>query len=95
MGIREIFTQQANFKPFVHSENVFVSNAVQQSSLEVNEKGSVGASATAFSIAALSITAPLKDAKLVVDRPFIAMILDRKYQVPYFIAKVTDPTKRH
>jgi serine protease inhibitor len=64
---------------------------VQQSVLEVNESGSIGASATYLSVVALSIQPDIEDRDMIVDRPFIVMIVDRKYAVPYFIAKVSDP----
>lgn len=53
--------------------------------------GSVGAAVSKFSVVALSIKAPVTQVNFIVDRPFVAIVVNRLYRVPYFIAKVTDP----
>lgn len=44
-----------------------------------------------FSAIALSVQPEYKHTDFIVDRPFAAIIIDRKYGVPYFLAKVYDP----
>jgi serine protease inhibitor len=91
MGIRTIFKPESQLKLIEGDENMIVSKATQQSSLEVNESGSIGASVTTFSIVALSVQIDHDDVEFHVDRPFAAIIIDRKYSVPYFMAKITNP----
>lgn len=55
MGIKKIFSRNSEFYPLKDNQSLAVSDALQYCSLEVNEKGSVGASVTKFSIAALSV----------------------------------------
>lgn len=91
MGIKELFSTQSQLYLYDNDIPLQVSDALQQTSLEVNEKGSIGASATAFSAVALTIQRDTEDTDFVVNRPFISIIFDRKYSVPYFMAKITDP----
>lgn len=94
MGIKRIFSQQSEFYPFENDQTPLrASAATQQSVLEVNENGSVGASVSKFSIVALSVQSPIKEVVFTVDRPFLAIIVNRLYRIPYFIAKVSDPTQ--
>lgn len=91
LGIKKIFTQQSGFFPLQDKTPLQISSATQQCTLEVSENGSVGASVTKFSIVALSVQAPIKEVNFVVDRPFVAIIVNRLYRIPYFIAKVSNP----
>lgn len=93
MGIRKIFSQSSEFFPFNDDTPLQVSSALQQTSLEVNESGSIGASVSKFSIVALSVQVPIKEVVFTVDRPFVAIIVNRLYRIPYFVAKVSDPRK--
>lgn len=91
MGIKELFSGSSKLSLYEDPSPLTVGDAIQQSTLEVDEKGSIGASTTVFSVVPLSISQELAHTIMVVDRPFIAMIVDRQYAVPYFLAKVTDP----
>lgn len=91
MNITEIFSPSSELFIFKDEVPLKIGSALQQSYLEVNEEGSVGASTTSFSAIALSVQPELKHADFIVDRPFLAVIIDRKYAVPYFIAKIFDP----
>jgi len=91
MGVSKVFDRDAQFYPLKEDQPMQVSSATQTSSLEVNEKGSVGASVSKFAVVALSIKAPVKHVNFIVDRPFVAVVVNRLYRVPYFIAQVTDP----
>ncbi|XP_070491985.1 serpin A3-4-like [Chironomus tepperi] len=92
MGIRNLFTPYAQLPNiFETTEPLTISNVIQQASLEINEQGSIATSLTAFGVVALSFAPPTPDVEFTVDRPFIAMIIDRKNDFPYFIAKVSNP----
>jgi len=93
MGIRKLFSTNAQLPNIFNSnEQLSISNVLQQASLEVNEEGSIATSLTAFAVIALSFTPTPPDVEFKVDRPFVAMIIDRKNNFPYFIAKISDPS---
>lgn len=50
-----MFKQNSEFNPLKEGRSMQVSDAVQHCTLKVDEKGSVGASVTRFTIVALSI----------------------------------------
>lgn len=91
MGMNSLFSPEADFKKLVKNERVQLSNAQQQSILEVNEIGTVAASLTSFSVVALSFSAPVPSVQITIDRPFLCMIVDRDTNIPLFVAKVSNP----
>lgn len=92
MGIEKIFTPESELYLYEGGPASRVASAVQVSALKVDEKGSIGASATAFSVVPLTIERDHFDSDFLINRPFIVCIIDRKYGVPYFIGKISDPT---
>ncbi|CAG9804156.1 unnamed protein product [Chironomus riparius] len=92
MGIKQLFTTNSQLPNIFSSpEPLSISNVLQQASLEINEEGSIATSLTAFAVVALSFSPPTPDVEFKVDRPFIAMIIDRKNSFPYFVAKISNP----
>ena len=91
MGMTSLFSPEADFKKLTKSERVQLSNAQQQSILEVNEIGTVAASLTSFSVVALSFSAPVPSVQITINRPFLCMIVDRDTNIPLFVAKVSNP----
>lgn len=92
MGVRNLFGQNAELPYLSRTEPLQVSNAQQQTILEVNEQGSIATSVTSFNVVALSYQPPVPDVEFNVNRPFVAMIVNREKYFPYFIAKVTNPS---
>lgn len=70
---------------------VQVTNAQQQASIDVNEEGTVLISFTSVHVVALSFQPPVPDVTFTVDKPFLAMIVDGKKNIPFILAKVMDP----
>lgn len=91
MGIQTLFTPNAQLPYLSDYEAVQVTNAQQQASMEVNEEGTVFIAFTNLNVVALSFQAPVPDVDFMVDRPFIAMIADTKKNVPFVMAKITNP----
>ena len=59
---------------------------------QVTKEGTEGAAATGVEIALFSAAfGEQKD--IVVDRPFIFVVQDRKNKIPVLVGKITDPTK--
>lgn len=93
MGINDLFTQKSSLQIYENGPPMKIGSALQQSFLEVDEEGSVGASTTTFSAIALTVQPETKHTNFTVDQPFAVFIVDRRYAVPYFMAKIYDPTK--
>lgn len=91
MGVQSLFTPNAKLPYLSDHESVQVTNAEQQASMEVNEEGTVFIAFTNLNVVALSFQAPVPDVDFNVNRPFIAMIADTKRNIPYVIAKVSNP----
>lgn len=91
MGVKRIFNEQSQFMPLTDEQPMQISSAMQQTTLTVDETGSVGASVTKFSVVGLSVAVKIERIHFNMDRPFVAVVINRLYQVPYFIAKVKDP----
>lgn len=90
LGVQKCFSNQAQINR-IASEPLQVSNAVQQAALEVNEEGSIATSLTSFSVVALSFSPPVGNVEFMVDRPFVAIIVNRDRKFPYFVAKISTP----
>lgn len=92
MGIRRLFSFQSEL-PNIYSgqQDLGVSTMLQQASLEVNEEGTIATSLTALNVVALSFQVPVPDVDFRVNRPFIAMIFNRQFNFPYFVAKILRP----
>lgn len=90
MGVQKPFSNRAEITRLAN-EPMQVSNAIQQASMEVNEEGSIASSLTSFSVVALSFSPPTPNIEFMVDRPFLAMIVNRDRKFPYFVAKICAP----
>ena len=90
MGVQKLFTSQADLR-FLTDSPVQVSEIKQQTSIDVNEKGSILVSVTKVNVVALTVQRRRPRVTFVVDRPFIAMIVNTPNNIPYVICKVTDP----
>jgi serpin B len=89
LGIRDAFDpDRADFSG-IAEEGLFVKLAIQQADLAVDEKGTVGAAVTVIGLAPPSV--PRVDVELTFDRPFLALIRDRRTGTPLFLARVADP----
>jgi serpin B len=74
--------------------NLYISDVVHQARVEVDEKGTKAAAATAVGIAGRSIeTPPPEPFLLQADRPFLFLILDRASKTVLFMGRVTDPVQ--
>lgn len=93
MGIREVFipgkadlTKMAN----VEKGSIWVDKAIHQAVIKVNEKGTKAAAATAIVVVT---SLPLADEKIIVNKPFIYMLWDRKSNAILFIGHVVNPAE--
>lgn len=94
MGIVDLFTTESRLPYFARSpteQSLRVDDILQQSILSVDQKGTVAASATVSHVVTLSLSSIPEEIFFKVDEPFLAIIADKRNQVPLFIAKIFDP----
>jgi len=90
MGMKLAFTRDADFTGLADRDDLYISIVQHKAFIEVNERGSEAAAATAVGIEALSMPA---DPPPVVraDRPFLFVIRHNATGAILFMGRVTDP----
>jgi serpin B len=81
---------QADFSGITSDEKLFISAVVHQANIDVDEKGTEAAAATAVVMDTTSIPSDL--VALRVDRPFLFLLRDVPTGAIVFMGRVTDPT---
>ncbi len=79
-GIRDVFTDQADFSPF-STEGLKVYDIIHKARIEVNQQGTRAAAATAFMVNDTGIP-QFKEVRL--DRPFLYFITESESGLPVF-----------
>merc|ERR1712012_808896 len=91
LGVRRGYNQDAELEG-ISSAPISVSRIKHTSLVEVTKEGTEGAAATGVEIALFSAAfGEQKD--IVVDRPFIFIVQDKKNHIPVLVGKITDPTQ--
>ena len=93
MGMPNAFTHPAeadgaDLSGFNGERDLFVGKVLHKSFVAVDEAGTEAAAATAVSFELQSLA---EEATMVVDRPFLFLILDRKTRTVLFMGRVMDP----
>ncbi|MGM0595905.1 MAG: serpin family protein [Myxococcota bacterium] len=90
MGIRSAFGMKADFGKMFSANNVFVKSVIHKAFIEINEKGTEAAAATAIALATKGIAKP--NPKVVkINRPFFFFLRDRKSGVILFAGRQLNP----
>ena len=90
-GLGSAFSEaEADLSGITDAEKLFVSAVIHEALIEVDEKGTLAAAATAAVIRATSARVPSEPKRMVVDRPFV-FVLRGPESVPLFVGRVTDP----
>jgi len=94
LGIRRAFnSQQADFTAIApESEQLEISEAYHKAFIEVDEKGTEAAAATAISMRAGSAPPTDEPTAFVCDHPFAYIIRDRESGAILFMGRVVDPS---
>ncbi|KFP88735.1 Alpha-1-antiproteinase, partial [Acanthisitta chloris] len=87
MGMVDVFTNQADLSGITGTQDLKVSRAVHQAALDVDERGTEAAAATAVEIMPVSIPPTIE-----FNRPFLMLIFDRDTNSTLFIGKIVNPT---
>ncbi|MEZ4459440.1 MAG: serpin family protein [bacterium] len=90
MGMPSAF-DGADFSGISKTMSLAITDVLHKAFIDVNEKGTEAAAATAVIIGETSV--PVTDAVVKVDRPFLFAIRDRQTNAVIFMGRVVDPTK--
>lgn len=92
LGITDAFDlHRADYSGMTKSERLYISAALHQATIEVDEQGTVATAASAVVMSTLS--APSHPQTIVLDRPFFFVIHDLEAKVPIFVGRVADPSQ--
>ncbi|ERE72988.1 serine protease inhibitor A3C-like protein [Cricetulus griseus] len=89
LGIREVFSTQADLSGITGDKDVRVSKVVHKAVLDVAETGTEAAAATG--VLKLGSALILNPLKMHFNRPFLMIISDTNTQTLLFMAKITNP----
>jgi serpin B len=89
MGMTDAFTEDvADFSGMTDAKKLFLTDAFQKTVIEVAEKGTKAAAVTVIAPSDESAPEPEEIQTVVLDRPFVYMIVDRAHKLPIFIGCV-------
>ncbi len=90
LGMPTAFTDTADFSGITTAERLFISAVIHQANIDVDEKGTTAAAATAVVMRASA--APAEVVTLTVDRPFLFAIRDTETGAVLFLGRIADPS---
>ncbi len=90
LGMPTAFTEDADFTGITREDRLLISAVIHQANIDVDEKGTEAAAATAVILQAVS--APLDIVTLTVDRPFLFALRDMETGAVLFLGRVADPS---
>ncbi len=89
MGIKEAFTNKADFSGITTKEKLYISKVIHKANISIDEQGTEAAAATAVMMR--KTTALLDEISVKVDKPFIFILKNNSTQTIYFMGKVINP----
>jgi serpin B len=90
LGMPSAFDDRADFTGITTSERLQVSNVIHQANIDVDEKGTEAAAATAVVMRATGM--PAEPVVLRADRPFLFAVRDVPTGAILFLGRVGDPS---
>jgi serpin B len=95
MGMPTAFDPDAaDFSGMTDADRLFISRVIHQANIDVDEKGTEAAAATAVVISRTSAGVPTEPVKLTVDRPLIFALRDLDTGAVLFLGRITKPEVR-
>jgi serpin B len=91
VGVHRLFTPGEADLHGLTPADAYLSKAVHQAVLRVDEQGLEGAAATAMMISLTAFVAPPRPVVVRVDRPFLLLVRHRASGAVYFLARVVEP----
>lgn len=89
LGLTDAFTSLADFSGIDGAKDLAISTIVHQAVIDVDEKGTKAAAATAIGIGATSGMTTQKSVTLTVDRPFFIVLRDIPTNTALFVGRIT------
>ncbi|MBQ4042806.1 MAG: serpin family protein [Clostridia bacterium] len=96
MGMPDAFDpQKADFTGMGTSEagNIFISRVLHKTTITVDERGTKAGAATVIEMTDGASAVTEEPKEVILDRPFVYMLLDCDTALPFFIGTMMDPTK--
>jgi serpin B len=91
LGMKLAFTPNANFSGITGNSDLYINKAVHQTFINVDEKGTEAAAATAISMNLTSAPDPEPPYVFKADHPFIYVIMDRSTGTILFMGRLSKP----
>lgn len=92
MGIKKMFSDQADLTGMVEGESLAVSDAIQKTFMDVNEEGTEAAAATGIVVVLESLLRyDVYPQEFLVKRPFFVRLVDRLTKATVVIARIVNP----
>lgn len=91
LGMALAFTPKADFSGISGSANLYISKAIHQTFVDVDEKGTEAAAATAISMNLTAILAPEEPHVFNANHPFLFLIVDKDSGAILFLGRLTKP----
>lgn len=88
MGIKDVFSSadaDLSKMGMANGENLFVSDIIHKTFIEVDREGTKAAAVTGVFVKATSMPVPLNEYTVRLDRPYIYAIIDENTQIPVFM----------
>ncbi len=89
LGMESAFTSRADFSGITTAERLAVTDVLHKTFLELDERGTEAAAATAVVFERMS--APAEPVVMSVDRPFLLGIVDRQTKTFVFLGRILEP----
>ncbi|KAF2297122.1 hypothetical protein GH714_017632 [Hevea brasiliensis] len=91
LGLTKIFDNNREITEIVDSPELYVSDAIHKSYIEVNEEGTIATAVTVFGCACGTALPMFPPPSLDADHPFMFMIKEEVSQVVLFTGAVLNP----
>lgn len=89
LGIKEAFTEAADFSRITSAEKLYISKVVHKANIAVDEEGTEAAAATAVMMRKTSVL--LEDVDFIANKPFIYILRNNENNCIYFMGKIVNP----
>ncbi|SHK53389.1 serpin B [Hathewaya proteolytica DSM 3090] len=93
MGIKSAFSmEEANFSKMNSKgeKNLYIDSVIQKCHITVDEKGTKASAATGVIMKETAMALPEEKKRVILDRPFLYMIVDSSNNLPIFLGTVTE-----
>jgi serpin B len=92
LGMPRAFETDADFSGIHTGDPLYIGTVIHQANIDVDEKGTEAAAATAVGMDTGGGPSPIKEITLRLDRPFLFFVRDVETGAVLFMGRVTDPS---